>query len=190
MRPRAATESSRLEPCTLCTYVRGRAPKQANATERAEYSEGRAFAGSGWLACVDRADSVRLCQLETARVVHGPDEKGVHRFGLTNAVASPGARRIVLMFVPAQRQDAFDPRQPFSRGEARAAGLTPEMLFSFHKIFWDAYVAREVPITPLLRAKAVLRLVPSGSYISHHTAAELLGAAPPARCWLGCRSQL
>ncbi len=50
----------------------------------------------------------------------------------------------------------------------------------FHKICWDTYVAREVPITPLLRAKAVIRLVPSGSYVSHHTAAELWGAAPPA----------
>jgi len=50
----------------------------------------------------------------------------------------------------------------------------------FHKIFWDTYVAREVLITPLLRAKAVIRLVPSGSFISHHTAAELWGAAPPA----------
>jgi hypothetical protein len=33
----------------------------------------------------------------------------------------------------------------------------------FHKICWDTYVAREVPITPLLRAKAVISLVPSGS---------------------------
>jgi hypothetical protein len=86
------------------------------------------------------------------------------------------------MFVPAQTQDAFDPRQPFSRAEARAAGLTPEMLVSkrFHKIFWDAYVARDVPITALLRAKAAIRLVPSGSFISHHTAAELWGATVPA----------
>jgi hypothetical protein len=85
------------------------------------------------------------------------------------------------MFVPARNQDAFDPRQPFSRAEARAAGLTAEMLLSrrFHKIFWDAYVARDIAITPLLRAKAVLKLVPRGSYISHHTAAELWGAAPP-----------
>jgi hypothetical protein len=50
----------------------------------------------------------------------------------------------------------------------------------FHKIHWDTYVAREVAITPLLRAKAVIRLVPTGSYISHHTAAELWGAAPPS----------
>jgi hypothetical protein len=85
------------------------------------------------------------------------------------------------MSVLAQTPTAFNPRLPFSRAEARAVGLTAEMLLSrrFHKIFWDAYVAREVHITPLLRAKAVIRLVPRGSYISHHTAAELWGAAPP-----------
>jgi AbiEi antitoxin C-terminal domain len=86
------------------------------------------------------------------------------------------------MFLPTKTHDVFDPRQPFSRAEARAAGLTPEMLLSkrFHKIFWDAYVSRDVAITPLLRAKAVIRLVPGGSYISHHTAAQLWGAAVPA----------
>ena len=86
------------------------------------------------------------------------------------------------MSVSVQASATFNPRQPFSRGEARAAGLTAEMLLSrrFHKIFWDTYVAREVLITPTLRAKAVIRLVPSGSYISHHTAAELWGAAAPA----------
>ena len=86
------------------------------------------------------------------------------------------------MSVPAEPPAAFDPRQPFRRADARAAGLTAEMLLSrrFHKIFWDTYVAREVAITALLRAKAVLRLVPNGSYISHHTAAELWGAAPPS----------
>jgi hypothetical protein len=86
------------------------------------------------------------------------------------------------MSAPAQTPAAFNPRQPFSRAEARAAGLTAEMLLGrrFHKICWDTYVAREVPITPLLRAAAIIRLVPSGSYISHHTAAELWGAAPPA----------
>jgi hypothetical protein len=86
------------------------------------------------------------------------------------------------MFAPAEAAAAFDPRLPFSRAEARAAGVTAEMLLSrrFHKICWDTYVAREVPITPLLRAKAVIRLVPSGSYVSHHTAAELWGAALPA----------
>jgi hypothetical protein len=86
------------------------------------------------------------------------------------------------MSASAKPSAAFDLRQPFSRAEARAAGLMTEMLLSrrFHKIFWDTYVARDVLITPLLRARAVIRLVPSGSYISHHTAAELWGAAPPA----------
>ena len=49
----------------------------------------------------------------------------------------------------------------------------------FHKIFWDSYVLREVKITPLLRAQAVMNLVPAGSHISHHTAAELWGATVP-----------
>jgi hypothetical protein len=86
------------------------------------------------------------------------------------------------MSAPANAPSKFNPRQPFSRAEARAAGLTTEMLLSrrFHKIFWDTYVARDVLITPLLRARALIRLVPSGSYVSHHTAAELWGAAPPA----------
>lgn len=87
------------------------------------------------------------------------------------------------MFVPARNRDAFDPREPFSRAEARAAGLTAEMLLSkrFHKIFWDAYVSSDVPITSLLRAKAVIRLVPTGSYISNSTAAELWGCRSTAR---------
>jgi hypothetical protein len=49
----------------------------------------------------------------------------------------------------------------------------------FHKLFWDCYVLREVRITPLIRAQAVLKLVPAGSHISHHTAAELWGAVVP-----------
>jgi hypothetical protein len=49
----------------------------------------------------------------------------------------------------------------------------------FHKLFWDSYVLREVKITPLIRAQAALKLVPAGSHISHHTAAELWGATVP-----------
>ena len=120
--------------------------------------------------------------LETARVTQG-GPTSFPQIGLAAAVGWSGALRIVPMFPPAQAAAAFDPRQPFSRAEARAAGLTAEMLLSsrFHKICWDTYVARDVPITPLLRAKAVIRLVPSGSHVSHHTAAELWGADPPIR---------
>lgn len=86
------------------------------------------------------------------------------------------------MYASPKPRPAFDPRRPFSRAEARAAGITPEMLLTrrFHKICWDTYVAREVTITPRLRAQAVIRLVPAGSFVSHHTAAELWGAVVPA----------
>jgi hypothetical protein len=62
---------------------------------------------------------------------------------LTTAAGVSGALRIVLMSVPFQAPAAFNPRQPFSRAEARAAGMTAEMLLSrrFHKIFWDTCVA-------------------------------------------------
>jgi hypothetical protein len=86
------------------------------------------------------------------------------------------------MYSPKPSKPPFDPRRPFSRAEARSAGLTPEMLQTkrFHKLFWDSYVLREVKITPLLRAQAVLNLVPAGSHISHHTAAELWDATVPS----------
>jgi hypothetical protein len=47
------------------------------------------------------------------------------------------------MFVPPRNRGAFDPREPFSRAEAQAAGLTAETLLSkrFHKIFWDHHPA-------------------------------------------------
>jgi hypothetical protein len=86
------------------------------------------------------------------------------------------------MYAPKPSKPPFDPRRPFSRAEARAAGLTPEMLQTkrFHKLFWDSYLLREVKITPLLRAEAVLNLVPAGSHISHRTAAGLWGATVPS----------
>ena len=85
------------------------------------------------------------------------------------------------MYAPPHTAPAFDPRRPFSRADARAAGLTPEMLLArrFKKLFWDSYVLRDVKTTPLLRAQAVLNLVPEGSHISHQTAAELWGATVP-----------
>ena len=79
------------------------------------------------------------------------------------------------------RQPRFDPRKPFSRAEARAAGITLDVLLGprFHKICWDSYVSRQVPITPQIRSIAALRLAPPGSHISHQTAAELWGAVVP-----------
>lgn len=81
----------------------------------------------------------------------------------------------------AARQNTFDPRQPFSRAEARAAGISLDALLGprFQKICWDTYLARDVPITPQIRSRAALRLAPPGTHISHETAAQLWGAVVP-----------
>jgi len=49
----------------------------------------------------------------------------------------------------------------------------------FHKIFYDCYIASTIPITTKLRAEAALGISPSGSYVSHFTAAQLWGAVVP-----------
>lgn len=79
------------------------------------------------------------------------------------------------------RPDAFDPRLPFSRAEALAAGLPIKTLTGkrFQKITWDSYLDRGVKITPQIRSRAAVKLAPSGSHISHHTAAELWNAHVP-----------
>jgi AbiEi antitoxin C-terminal domain len=73
------------------------------------------------------------------------------------------------------RPAAFDPRLPFSRAEARAAGISVKTLSSkrFQKIAWDIYLDCTVKITPQIRSRAAMKLAPPGSHISHHTAAEL-----------------
>lgn len=76
---------------------------------------------------------------------------------------------------------SLDTSRPFSRAEARAAGISRREILSsrFHRIFYDAYVSSTVPITARLRAEAALRLSPTGSYASHHTAACLWGGVAP-----------
>jgi hypothetical protein len=81
------------------------------------------------------------------------------------------------MAITAGEDPAFDPNQPFSRAEARAAGIGLKTLLSsrFHKIFYDCYVSSTVPLTTRLRAKAALRVSPPGTFISHATAARIWG---------------
>jgi very-short-patch-repair endonuclease len=76
----------------------------------------------------------------------------------------------------------LDVRRPFNRAQARAAGIRLRRVLGpqFHKILYDSYVSSSVPITTKLRAEAALSLSAAGSYISHHTAAELWGGAVPA----------
>jgi hypothetical protein len=84
------------------------------------------------------------------------------------------------MAVTAREVRPFDPKQPFSRAEARAAGISLKTLLSsrFHKVFYDCYVLSTVAFTRL-RAKAALSISPPGSYVSHATAARLWGGLVP-----------
>ena len=75
----------------------------------------------------------------------------------------------------------FDESVPFTRAEARVAGISVKALVGgrYQRIFFDLYVATAVIITPLVRAKAALKVCPAGSQVSHFTAAELWGAVVP-----------
>jgi len=85
------------------------------------------------------------------------------------------------MAITAPEAHAFDPQQPFSRAEARAAGIGLKTLLSsrFHKVFYDCYVSSTVALTTMLRAKAALGISPPGSFVSHTTAARIWGAIVP-----------
>jgi hypothetical protein len=53
------------------------------------------------------------------------------------------------MAVPVREYRALNTRRPFSRADARRAGIGLRELLSprFHKIFYDCYVVSTVPIT-------------------------------------------
>jgi hypothetical protein len=70
---------------------------------------------------------------------------------------------------------------PFTRAEARSAGITDRSLSgpAFRKIFTGVYVERTIPDTLVVRTKAALKLAPSDAVVSHHTAARLWGGAVP-----------
>lgn len=77
--------------------------------------------------------------------------------------------------------EPFDPRRPFSRSNARTAGITLRSLLgpTYHKVVYNRYVLASVPITLELRAQAALDVSPRASHVSHHTAARLWGAVVP-----------
>ena len=85
------------------------------------------------------------------------------------------------MAVPGREYRAFDTRRPFSRSDARRAGIKLRELLSprYHKIFYDCYVASTIPITTELRAEAALGISPPGSYVSHFTTEQIWGAVVP-----------
>jgi hypothetical protein len=83
---------------------------------------------------------------------------------------------------PAAAPDpSFNTRIPFTRAEARAAGISWRQLAgsSYHRLFHDRYVAADIPIDPVARARAALAVGGEGARLSHHTAARLLGGVVP-----------
>ena len=59
-----------------------------------------------------------------------------------------------------QQQYALDVRNPFTRADARAAGITVKKLIGsrYQKVSFNLYVSADVVITPQIRARAALRL--------------------------------
>jgi Protein of unknown function (DUF559) len=94
--------------------------------------------------------------------------------GTTDVTESPNQARSWRMSEHPAR-GSFDPSSPFTRAEARLAGVSMRQLSGprYQRIFSNLYVSAETPLTPLLRARAALRVSPAGSHASHHTAAEI-----------------
>jgi len=85
------------------------------------------------------------------------------------------------MAITAREAHPFDPREPFSRADARAAGIGLKTLLSsrFRKVFYDCYISSTVPLTTRIRANAALGISPPGSFLSHSTAARIRGGIVP-----------
>ena len=85
--------------------------------------------------------------------------------------------------MPTNDRTPFHDTNPFSRAEARSAGISDKDLRSvrYQRLFYDLYLSAEVVITPALRARALLKVCPRGSQVSHFTAAELWGGVVPSQ---------
>ncbi len=80
--------------------------------------------------------------------------------------------------------DALPPlnlRHPFRRSSAIEHGISDRRLRSpeFRQIYRGVHVAASVPVTPTLRARASLAIAPTGSVVSHQSAARLWGGVVP-----------
>jgi hypothetical protein len=83
-------------------------------------------------------------------------------------------------------QSDFDPRQPFTRAQGLAAGLTRRQLAGpgFRQLLHGIHVAATVPWTPELRTAAALVPFGDGAFASHCSAARVHDAPVP-----GCPSE-
>lgn len=75
----------------------------------------------------------------------------------------------------------IDPTQPFSRADARAAGIKIHDLITarYRRVFHDVYLSSTVKLTIAKRASAATAAGGPGSYASHVTAASIWGAVAP-----------
>ena len=69
-----------------------------------------------------------------------------------------------------------------SREKARIAKIPISDLLgpNYTRLFHDAYITSALRITPQLRARVALQLLPETGHISHHTAVEIWGGVAPA----------
>ncbi|WP_170233525.1 DUF559 domain-containing protein [Ornithinimicrobium humiphilum] len=74
----------------------------------------------------------------------------------------------------------FAPDRPFLRQDGLERGMTKHALDgpTFSKLFGSVRVAAHVDLTPLVRARSAVLVVPAG-VVSHHTAAALWGGVVP-----------
>ena len=79
------------------------------------------------------------------------------------------------------RRPDLQPNAPFTRKQALAAGLTDHDLCgpAYTQLYWGVYIAASVQVTLVVRALAALMVAPTGSVLSHHSAATLWGGTPP-----------
>lgn len=75
----------------------------------------------------------------------------------------------------ANRHHVMDGQQPLRRSEALRSGITLAELLGPHyqRVFHDVYVASGVRLTPIERGRAALHVAPTGTHVSHHTAAQI-----------------
>ncbi|MGY4721373.1 hypothetical protein [Naumannella huperziae] len=78
----------------------------------------------------------------------------------------------------------FDNGRPFTTAQWLAAGRRRTQLRgpAYQRLFHGCYVATGTVITPKLLARAALLVRPSAEFVTHHTAARLLGAIVPDTC--------
>ena len=115
-----------------------------------------------------------------------PLSTAIHRLATFSGTVAIEWLRIGDMAVPVREYRALNTRRPFSRADARRAGIGLRELLSprFHKIFYDCYVASTVPITTELRAGSGTRHLATRLLCeSLHGGTDLgSGGAPRLRC--------